>query len=88
MTPDLRAVLFGHSVKHSRSPELFAALRRAGGHHVDFQLRDVPPDQLHEGRRLARLEEFVDVEGPRARPARPRGAARAAAGLAQNRRLV
>jgi shikimate dehydrogenase len=58
MTPDLRAVLFGHPVKHSRSPELFAALRRAGGHHVDFQLRDVPPDQLHEALRRLRQGEW------------------------------
>lgn len=48
MTPDLRAVLLGHPVHHSRSPELFAALRAAGGPHVDFQLRDVPPPQLGE----------------------------------------
>lgn len=53
MTPDLRAVLFGHPVKHSRSPELFAALRAAGGPHVDFQLQDVPPPQLGEA--LGRL---------------------------------
>ena len=53
MTPDLRAVLFGHPVHHSRSPELFAALRRAGGPAVDFQLQDVPPGQLHHA--LARL---------------------------------
>lgn len=54
MTPDLRAVLFGHPVKHSRSPELFAALRRSGGHHVDFRLKDVPPQQLQEALRQLR----------------------------------
>lgn len=48
MSPDLRAVLFGHPVHHSRSPELFAALHAAGGPHVDFQLRDVPPPRLAE----------------------------------------
>jgi len=46
VNPDLRAVLFGHPVSHSRSPELFRALAAAGGPAVDFQLRDVPPGSL------------------------------------------
>ena len=44
--PDLRAVLFGHPVGHSRSPELFSALANSGGPRVDFQLLDVPPQRL------------------------------------------
>jgi shikimate dehydrogenase len=48
MSADLRAVLMGHPVHHSRSPELFAALHEAGGAHVDFELRDVPPAALPE----------------------------------------
>lgn len=46
MTRSIRAVLFGHPVKHSRSPELFAALAAAGGPVIDFRLEDVPPGQL------------------------------------------
>ncbi|MFT5679379.1 MAG: shikimate dehydrogenase [Myxococcota bacterium] len=53
MTTSIRAVLFGHPVHHSRSPELFAALSAAGGPVIDFQLEDVPPGQLAEA--IARL---------------------------------
>ena len=44
LTP--RAVLFGHPVHHSRSPELFEALAAAGGPVIDFALQDVPLGQL------------------------------------------
>jgi shikimate dehydrogenase len=53
MSATLRAVLFGHPVHHSRSPELFAALAAAGGPVIDFQLRDVPPGGL--GQAIASL---------------------------------
>lgn len=48
MTRAIDAVLFGHPVKHSRSPELFAALAAAGGPVIDFRLEDVPPGRLSE----------------------------------------
>ena len=41
---DLRAVLFGHPVNHSRSPEIFAALAEAGGPTIELELHDVAPD--------------------------------------------
>ena len=43
---DTTAVLLGHPVHHSRSPELFAALAAAGGPVIDFGLLDVAPDRL------------------------------------------
>jgi len=44
--PETRAVLLGHPVHHSRSPELFAALGQAGGPVIDFGLLDVAPADL------------------------------------------
>ena len=46
MTASIRAVLLGHPVEHSRSPELFAALAAAGGPRVDFSLENVLPGRL------------------------------------------
>ena len=42
------AVLFGHPVKHSRSPEMFHALAQAGGPLVRYGLMDVEPEGLSE----------------------------------------
>ena len=46
MTDALRVVLFGHPVHHSRSPQLFDALRRAGGPAITMELLDVCPADL------------------------------------------
>lgn len=51
----MKAVLLGHPVSHSRSPELFAALAAAGGPRIEFHLLDVAPADL--GAALQRLRE-------------------------------
>jgi shikimate dehydrogenase len=46
MSRSIDAVLFGHPVKHSRSPEIYRALEKAGGPVVRYGLLDVSPGDL------------------------------------------
>ena len=53
----MKIALFGHPVGHSRSADLFRALRIAGGPDVEYEPIDVPPDQFADvARRVLRGE--------------------------------
>ena len=54
----MKIALFGHPVGHSRSADLFRALRIAGGPEVLYEPLDVPPDRLADAARRIAQGEF------------------------------
>lgn len=54
----MRLALFGHPVGHSRSAELFRALRVVGGPVVDYEAIDVAPERLRSAIERVRDGEF------------------------------
>jgi shikimate dehydrogenase len=54
----VKIALFGHPVGHSRSADLFRALRIAGGPEVQYEPVDVPPGGLADAARRIQRGEF------------------------------
>ncbi len=54
----MKIALFGHPVGHSRSADLFGALRIAGGPAVEYEPLDVPPGGLADAARRIREGEY------------------------------